>query len=118
MGRVFQSPSAYASRKGESLPHRFATAVFKTKESTLVGMDLQSGTCFEALRPSERVHEHNIKCTKAKGEGPHDSLRETRARHAPAADAGRTRHRAAGALPPAASEDRVLLPVGGLSNMK
>lgn len=57
---------------------------------------------FEALRPSERprVREHNSKCMKAKGEGPHDSLRETRARHALAADAGRTRHRAAGALPP------------------
>jgi hypothetical protein len=37
---------------------------------------------------------------KAKGEGPHDSLRETRARYALAAHAGRTRHRAAGALPP------------------
>jgi hypothetical protein len=44
---------------------------------------------FEALRPSKRprVREHNSKCTKAKGEGPHDSLRETRARHALAADA-------------------------------
>jgi hypothetical protein len=31
---------------------------------------------------------------------PHDSLRETRARHALAADAGRMRHRAAGVLPP------------------
>jgi hypothetical protein len=41
-----------------------------------------------------------FQCMKAKGEGPHDSLRETRARHALAADAGRTRHRAAGALPP------------------
>ena len=57
---------------------------------------------FEALRPSERprVREHNSKCMKAKGDGPHDSLRETRARDALAADAGRTRHRAAGALPP------------------
>jgi hypothetical protein len=57
---------------------------------------------FEALRPSERprVREHNSKCMKAKGEGPHGSLRETRARHALAADAGRTRHRTAGALPP------------------
>jgi hypothetical protein len=34
---------------------------------------------FEALRPSERprVREHNSKCMKAKGEGPHDSLRHT-----------------------------------------
>ena len=57
---------------------------------------------FEALRPSERprVRDHNNKCMDAKGEGPHDSLRETRAQHALAADAGRTRHRAAGALPP------------------
>jgi hypothetical protein len=57
---------------------------------------------FEALRPSERprVREHNSKCTKAKGEGPHGSLREIRARYALAADAGRTRHRVAGALPP------------------
>jgi hypothetical protein len=41
-----------------------------------------SWTLFEALRPSERprVREHNSKCMKAKGEGPHDSLRETRAR--------------------------------------
>ena len=70
---------------------------------------------FEALRPSERprVREHNSKCMKAKGEGPHDSLRETRARHALAADAGRTRHRAAGALPPAASADRMLFPLFG-----
>jgi hypothetical protein len=30
----------------------------------------------------------------------HDSLRETRARHALAADAGMTRHRSAGALSP------------------
>ena len=47
---------------------------------------------FEALRPSERprVREHNSKCMKAKGEGPHDSLRETRARHALAAYAGGT----------------------------
>jgi len=37
---------------------------------------------------------------KAKGEGPHGSLRETRARHALAAHAGRTLHRAAGASPP------------------
>ena len=57
---------------------------------------------FEALRPSERprAREHNNKCMEVKGEGPQDSLRETRAQHALAADAGRTRHRAAGALPP------------------
>jgi hypothetical protein len=57
---------------------------------------------FEVLRPSERprVREHNNKCMEVKGEGPQDSLRETRAQHALAADAGRTRHRAAGALPP------------------
>jgi hypothetical protein len=43
-----------------------------------------------ALRPSERprAREHNSKCMKAKGEGPHDGLRETRARHALAVDAG------------------------------
>ena len=48
---------------------------------------------FEALRPSEgpRVREHNNKCMEAKGEGPQDGLRETRAQHALAADAGRTR---------------------------
>ena len=71
---------------------------------------------FEALRPSERprVREHNNKCMKAKGEGPQDSLRETRAQHALAADAGRTRHRAAGELPPRRERrPDVILPVRG-----
>jgi hypothetical protein len=43
-----------------------------------------SWALFEALRPPERprAREHNTKCMQAKGEGPHDGLRETRARHA------------------------------------
>jgi hypothetical protein len=78
------------------------------------------GRCLRRwLRPSERPIdrvrcEHNSKCMKAKGEGPHDSPRETRKRHALAADAGRTCRRAAGALPPRhTSAYRVLVPLCG-----
>jgi hypothetical protein len=60
-----------------------------------------------SARGQDRFYSRNSKCMKAKGEGPHDSLREARARHALAADARRTRRRAAGALPPREPVQRV-----------
>jgi hypothetical protein len=74
----------------------FGLKKMRVNERRGSGKQEWSWALFEALRLPERpnVYEHNSKCMKAKGEGPHGSLRGTRARHALEADAGRTRHQA------------------------